>query len=100
MTENKVSEAYIVSNQNTFIGKVSLHGLLTQKDTLLVTSSLIDNPIQIKHDASLQQSIEIASEFVGESIPVINLKTKEILGYSAKRTYFRHTLRRKIKLST
>ena len=88
MAENKVSEAYIVSNQNTFIGKVSLHGLLTQKDTLLVTSSLIDNPIQIKHDASLQQSIEIASEFVGESIPVVNLETKEILGVLSEADLF------------
>ena len=88
MTENKVSEAYIVSNQDTFIGKVSLHGLLTQKDTLLVTSSLIDNPIQIKHDASLQQSIEIASKFVGESIPVVNLETKEILGVLSEADLF------------
>ena len=88
MTENKVSEAYIVSNQDTFIGKVSLHGLLTQKDTLLVTSSLIDNPIQINHDASLQQSIEIASKFVGESIPVVNLETKEILGVLSEADLF------------
>ena len=88
MTENNVSEAYIVSNQDTFIGKVSLHGLLTQKDTLLVTSSLIDNPIQIKHDASLQQSIEIASKFVGESIPVVNLETKEILGVLSEADLF------------
>ena len=88
MTENKVSEAYIVSKQNTFIGKVSLHGLLTQKDTLLVTSSLIDNPTQIKHDASLQQSIEIASEFVGEAIPVVNSETKEILGVLSEADLF------------
>ena len=99
MTENKVSEAYIVSNQNTFIGKVSLHGLLTQKDTLLVTSSLIDNPIQIKHDASLQQSIEIASEFVGESIPVINLETKEILGVLSEADLFQAYLATQNKIT-
>ena len=37
-------------------------------------------PILIKHDASLQQAIEVASEFVGESIPVINRDTGEMLG--------------------
>ena len=38
------------------------------------------SPISIKHDASLQQAIEIASKFVGETIPVINRDTGHMLG--------------------
>ena len=77
MAENKVSEAYIVSNQNTFIGKVSLHGLLTQKDDLPVIKSLIDKSNFTSNTMHLcNKAIEIASEFVGETIPVINLETK------------------------
>ena len=38
------------------------------------------SPISIKHDASLQQAIEVASSFVGESIPVINRSNGELLG--------------------
>ena len=32
-------------------------------------------PLSIKHDASLQQAIEVASDFVGESIPVVDRAT-------------------------
>ena len=37
-------------------------------------------PISIKHDASLLQAIEVASNFVGESLPVINRDTGHLLG--------------------
>jgi CIC family chloride channel protein len=88
MAEAQVSEAYITSNENNFLGKVSLHGLLNNKDALFVTSSLIEKPTQIKHDASLQQGIEIASEFVGESIPVINFETGKLLGVLSEADLF------------
>ena len=88
MAEAQVSEAYITTNGNKFLGKVSLHGLLNSKDALFVTSSLIENPTNIKHDASLQQGIEIASEFVGESIPVINFETGELLGVLSEADLF------------
>ncbi len=38
------------------------------------------DPISIKHDASLQQAIEIASNFVGESIPVIDRDSGKMHG--------------------
>ena len=88
MTEAQVSEAYIISGNNYFEGKVSLHGLLTSPTDLAVTSAIIKNPISIKHDASLQQGIEIASEFVGESIPVVNRETNEMLGILSEADLF------------
>ena len=88
MAKAQVSEAYVTSNKNKFLGKVSLHGLLNSKDTLFVTTSLIENPTQIKHDASLQQGIEIASKFVGESIPIINFETGELLGVLSEADLF------------
>ena len=88
MAEAQVSEAYVTTNGNKFLGKVSLHGLLNNEDALFVTSSLIENPTNIKHDASLQQGIEIASEFVGESIPVINFETDELLGVLSEADLF------------
>ena len=88
MAEAQVSEAYVTTNGNEFLGKVSLHGLLNSEDALFVTSSLIENPTNIKHDASLQQGIEIASEFVGESIPVVNFETGELLGVLSEADLF------------
>lgn len=88
MAFKQVSEAYVISRKNVFIGKVSLHRLLASKDSLPVSASLMENPIKIKHDASLQQSIEIASEFVGESIPVINKETDEMVGILSEADLF------------
>ena len=34
-------------------------------------TTLCAEPVTIKHDASLQQAIEVASDFVGESIPLL-----------------------------
>ncbi len=88
MTKSEVSEAYIVSERHHFLGKVSLHGLLKLKKNQPLKNSFISDPIIIKHDASLQQSIEIASEFVGESIPVVNKETGKMLGVLSEADLF------------
>ena len=88
MTKSEVSEAYIITKKQQFFGKVSLHGLLKIKKNNPVTDALIQKPIIIKHNASLQQSIEIASKFVGESIPVVNKETKEMLGVVSEADLF------------
>ena len=88
MVNAQVSEAYVTSSGQNFLGKVSLHKLLNSEGDFFVTSCLIEEPIQIKHDASLQQAIEIASQFVGESIPVINFETGKILGILSEADLF------------
>ena len=98
MTDAEASEAYVISNDNCFLGKVSLHRLLTKSDTKMVMSALMQNPTRIKHDASLQQGIEIASEFVGESIPVINLETDEMLGVLSEADLFQAYLATQSKI--
>jgi CIC family chloride channel protein len=98
MTDAEVSEAYVISNDNCFLGKVSLHGLLTKLDTQTIMSALMQNPTRIKHDASLQQGIEIASEFVGESIPVIHLETDEMLGVLSEADLFQAYLATQSKI--
>ena len=78
--DNGTTEGYILDEQNSFKGKVSLHALigLDPKTTVADTADLA--PISIKHDASLMQAIEVASHFVGESLPVINRDTGHLLG--------------------
>ena len=81
MAEHKVSEAYIIVKTNQFHGKVTLHGLLSEKNVeISVTNCMLSNPLYIRHDASLFQSIEIASSFVGESIPILKHDTKQMIG--------------------
>ena len=80
ITKLKVTEAYIVGDDDRFQGKISLHDLLATAPTKPIKTLANASPISIKHDASLQQAIEIASKFVGESIPVINRDTGHMLG--------------------
>ena len=80
MTGTKVSEGYIIDKNGEFCGKVSLHALLVVAGNTSVRAVLDANPIIIKDDASLQQAIELASGFVGESIPVVDVNTNRMLG--------------------
>ena len=61
-------EAYVLDESGLFRGKVSLHSLLAGSKTSRIDDLCEADPLSIKHDASLQQAIEIASRFVGESI--------------------------------
>ena len=74
------TEAYITDDSGLFHGKVSLHTLLKGSRSTAANSLADTSALSIKHDASLQQAIEAASNFVGESIPVVNRDTGEMLG--------------------
>lgn len=80
ITALKVTEAYIIDQDGIFKGKATLHDLLASTPEGQIGTIVESRPISIKHDASLQQAIEIASKFVGESIPVINRETGQMLG--------------------
>ena len=79
MIAHGVSESYLLDNK-MFIGKLTLHELLQRPDDIGLTDAADTDAISIKHDASLMQAIEIASTFVGESIPVINRDNGDLLG--------------------
>ena len=74
------TEGYIVDENGGFTGKVSLHALIGLPAKAVASETADSEPISIKHDASLLQAIEVASNFVGESLPVINRDTGHLLG--------------------
>ena len=80
LVKASITEAYVLDESGLFRGKVSLHSLLAKSKASRIDDLCDANPLSIKHDASLQQAIEVASHFVGESIPVINRETGELLG--------------------
>ena len=80
LVEAEATEAYVLDDKGLFRGKISLHKLLAGAGASSVDVLCDAAPISIKHDASLQQAIEVASRFVGESIPVINRETGEMMG--------------------
>ena len=79
LTKEKTTEGYILSNESIYIGKISLLNLVNKK-----SSNLIDyietNPLIIDPNSSLIFVIKKLSKFVGESIPIVNKKTNEMIG--------------------
>ena len=63
------SEAYVVDDNEILVGKLNVNTLLDNTDELKVYK-----PLSIKSTSSVSQAIVKASNFVGESIPVVNDK--------------------------
>ena len=74
------SEGYLVADTEALVGKITLQRLVSLGEVGTLQASADCNPISIKQDASLQQAIEVASGFVGESIPVIDRETGRLCG--------------------
>jgi CIC family chloride channel protein len=92
MLENEVTEAYVLEEENAFVGKVTLQSLLTAKAQEELSSLLENDPITIKSDASLQQAMEVAVQFVGESIPIVDRENNRLLGVVTEADLFRDYL--------
>ena len=96
----EATEGYVLSEEDdTFIGKVALHELLGADGDKPAHYHLMQTPISIKHDASLQQAIEVASNFVGESIPIINRETKSFQGVVTEADLFKLYLKLQSKVT-
>ncbi len=64
----QMTEAYIVDDEQHLIGKLSIHNLLEDTHYL---DHLDREPLNLTVSQPLTEALEIASEFVGESIPIL-----------------------------
>lgn len=88
----EATEAYLIDDSGKFAGKLNLHQLIGKAAEQPARSLADSDPLSIKHDASLQQAIEAASQFVGETIPVINRESGQLLGVLAEADLFENYL--------
>ena len=79
LIKEKTTEGYIVSKENTYIGKISLLNLVNKKSANIVDYKEI-NPLIIDPNSSLIFVIKKLSKFVGESIPIVNKQTNKMIG--------------------
>ena len=79
MKKDKNTEGYIISKENKFLGKVILIELIDKKNKEILhyieKKSLVIDP-----KAKLLEVIKSLTNFVGESIPIVDKKTNEMLG--------------------
>ena len=79
LTSEKTTEGYIVTKENTYIGKISLLNLVNKKGLNLIDYAE-KKPLIIDPNSSLLSVIKKLSNFVGESIPIVNKKTNHMVG--------------------
>jgi CIC family chloride channel protein len=88
LAKANASEGYCIGNDNDFLGKCTLQQLLLAEQGDKLGAHLMTDPVTLNHDASVMQAIEVASDFVGETIPVVNCNRNEFLGVVSEANIF------------
>ena len=79
MVKRNVTEVYLTNDKQEFLGKVLL-GNLTKTSTSNVIDEIEKKPLVIYSNSSVLDAIKIASDFVGESIPIIDGTNNRLQG--------------------
>ena len=79
MRQAEQTEAYVVSDSGRLAGKLSVHQAI-QADNQTVFQFADADPVLLNLDDSLQHAMHTVSDFVGESVPIIDRETRELLG--------------------
>jgi chloride channel protein, CIC family len=88
LAKANASEGYCLGEDNDFLGKCSLQQLLLARQGDKLGAQLMTDPVILNHDASVMQAIEVASDFVGEAIPVVNRNRNEFIGVVSEADIF------------
>ena len=83
----RVTEAYILEDNKILVGKISLQSLI-KDGGLTVQSNMEKSPLVIYSEDSVLEAIEKASNFVGESIPVLDKGEGKLLGVITEAALF------------
>tara|TARA_Y100001934_G_C12332595_1_gene765914 strand:- start:143 stop:1834 length:1692 start_codon:yes stop_codon:yes gene_type:complete len=79
MSEKNKNEIIVLDKAGKFIGKIELHALINKDGSEKIKKFADKNCVTIKSDASLQQAMEAAANFVGEAIPIIDRQTNHVV---------------------
>ena len=77
MTKTDQSELIVVNENGKFFGKINSLSLFNKNGTLNSSDEVDTACVVISHDASLQDAMEVAANFVGEIIPIVDKNTNE-----------------------
>ncbi|MDA7851911.1 chloride channel protein [Porticoccaceae bacterium] len=81
------TEAYIIDTNGKFVGKVSIYEAIEAADSS-VNDFVDTRPMTLYTHTSLAQAMAEVSDFVGESLPVVNAETGELQGSLAEGALF------------
>ena len=99
MSKNNNSEAYCLDKKGKFLGKCKLSEIACAVKNKTISNFLEKEPTSIKLDASILQAIEVASDFVGESIPVISRLDGRLAGVVTEADIFQAYMSTQVKIN-
>ena len=99
MSKNNNSEAYCIDKKGKFLGKCKLSEISCAVKNKTISNFLEKEPTSIKLDASILQAIEVASDFVGESIPVISRLDGKLAGVVTEADIFQAYMSTQVKIN-
>jgi CBS domain-containing protein len=79
MAKTDQSEIVVLDEEKKFCGKVDSLSLIKKSGTLRSAGVVDGACLVIFHDASLQDAMEVAANFVGEIIPIIEQQTNQAM---------------------
>ena len=99
MSQGNNSEAYCLDKNGKFLGKCKLAEIASAVKSRTVAGFLEKEPVSIKLDASILQAIEVASTFVGESIPVISRSDGKLAGVVTEADIFQAYMSTQVRIN-
>ena len=99
MSKHDYSEAYCIDSNGRFLGKCKLSEIVHAKKSSYAKSHLEGDSKSIKLDASIMQAIEVASDFVGESIPVISRSDGKLAGVVTEADIFQAYMSTQVRIN-
>ena len=99
LVKAQASEGYCLGHKKNFVGKFALQELLVVPSSSKIQDSLMKQPIFLNHDASVLQAMEVASNFVGESIPVISRSDGKLAGVVTEADIFQAYMSTQVKIN-
>jgi CIC family chloride channel protein len=88
MSKHQCAELIVISEDNEFVGKIDAITILNKDPTKDLDIYVDRECIRIFDTDSLSDAMKIASNFVGESIPVINAKENIVVGVISENALF------------
>ncbi len=79
LIQNKDTEGYIISKNNLFVGKIKLIDIINKQNGEIVKYKQ-KKPLILDSEISLFDTIKELSNFVGESVPVVNKSNNNFIG--------------------
>ena len=99
MSQSNNSEAYCLCKNGKFLGKCKLAEIASAAKSKTIAGFLEKEPVSIKLDASILQAIEVASTFVGESIPVISRSDGKLAGIVTEADIFQAYMSTQVRIN-